>query len=48
MDYLRHVPPQDLGYLDQVSPNLPDAQIPIAAITWPTNSLYTRLRPDWM
>ena len=25
MDYFRHVSPHDLGYLDPVSPNLPDA-----------------------
>ena len=28
MDYLRCVPPHDIGYLDPVSPNLHDAQIP--------------------
>ena len=28
MDYFRHVPPHDLGYLGPISPNLPDAQIP--------------------
>ena len=30
MDYFRHLPPHNLGYLGPVSSNLSDAQIP-----WP-------------
>ena len=47
MDYFRCVLPHDVGCLGLVSQiYLP--KYPKAGITQPTDSVYTRLRSDWM
>ena len=48
MDYFRCVLPHDLGCLGLVSQIYLMPKYPKAGITQPTDSVYTRLRSDWM